>query len=42
VPEIGTCLDHASGWRLEIIDADARRVNKLRLHPPRPAPEGED
>ena len=42
VPEIGTCLDHASGWRLEIVDADARRVNKLRLHPPRPAPEGED
>lgn len=42
VPEIGTCLDHASGWRLEIIDADARRVNKLRLHPPHPVPEGED
>ena len=39
VPEIGTCLDHASGWRLEIVDADARRVNRLRLHPPRPMPE---
>ena len=42
VPEIGTCLEHDSGWRLEIVDADGRRVNKLRLHPPKPAPEGED
>ena len=35
VPQTGECLDHPSGWRLEITDADPRRVNRLRLHPPR-------
>ena len=34
VPAIGECLDHPSGWRLEVLDADERRVNRLRLHPP--------
>ena len=35
VPAVGACLDHPSGWKLEVIDADERRVNRLRLHPPR-------
>jgi CBS domain containing-hemolysin-like protein len=39
VPQKGECLDHPSGWRLEVLDADTRRVTKLRLHPPRPEPE---
>ena len=34
VPEPGTCLDHPSGWRLEVIAADTKRIQKLRLHPP--------
>ena len=34
VPPPGTCLDHASGWRLEVVEADTRRIRKLRLHPP--------
>ena len=34
VPERGECLTHPSGWRLEVIDADPRRVERLRLHPP--------
>ena len=34
VPEPGEWLEHASGWRLEITDADSRRVTRLRLHPP--------
>jgi CBS domain containing-hemolysin-like protein len=34
VPQIGECVDHPSGWKLEIIDADERRINRLRLHPP--------
>jgi CBS domain containing-hemolysin-like protein len=34
VPEAGECLQHDSGWKLEIIEADPRRVTKLRLHPP--------
>lgn len=40
VPEPGTCLNHPSGWRIEVVDADERRVNRVRLHPPRPVPEG--
>ncbi len=39
VPQAGSCLDHPSGWRIEITEADARRVNRVRLHPPRPEPE---
>jgi magnesium and cobalt transporter len=34
VPQAGETLLHASGWRLEIIAADPRRVERLRLHPP--------
>ncbi len=36
VPQAGECLTHASGWKLEIIEADPRRVTRLRLHPPEP------
>jgi CBS domain containing-hemolysin-like protein len=42
VPQPGDCIDHPSGWRLEVIDADERRIDRLRLHPPRPVPEGAD
>jgi CBS domain containing-hemolysin-like protein len=39
VPVVGQMLLHeASGWRLEILDADEKRVARLRLH----APELED
>ena len=34
VPEAGECLEHESGWKLEIVEADPKRVTKLRLHPP--------
>ena len=34
VPAVGECIDHPSGWKLEVIDADERRINRLRLHPP--------
>ncbi len=34
VPATGECVDHPSGWKLEVTDADERRVNRLRLHPP--------
>jgi CBS domain containing-hemolysin-like protein len=34
VPEIGECVDHPSGWKLEVLDADERRIHRLRLHPP--------
>ena len=39
VPKQGACLDHPSGWRIEIIAADTRRVLRLRLHPPHPQVE---
>ncbi|SEN35600.1 CBS domain-containing protein [Sphingomonas gellani] len=34
VPTVGECVDHPSGWRFEVTDADERRINRLRLHPP--------
>jgi CBS domain containing-hemolysin-like protein len=34
VPQIGETVEHPSGWRLEVTDADTRRVARLRLHPP--------
>jgi len=35
VPEPGEVLLHEeSGWRLEILEGDIRRVTRLRLHPP--------
>jgi CBS domain containing-hemolysin-like protein len=39
VPAVGACIDHPSGWKLEVIDADERRINRLRLHPPTPVEE---
>lgn len=34
VPEVGEILLHPSGWRIEVTEADERRVHHLRLHPP--------
>lgn len=35
VPQPGEVLTHEdSGWRLEILDGDPKRVTRLRLHPP--------
>ena len=34
IPTQGEILDHPSGWKLEIREADDRKVRKLRLHPP--------
>lgn len=34
VPTAGECLTHESGWKLEVVEADSRRVSRLRLHPP--------
>ena len=33
VPPVGTCIDHPSGWRIEVTKADERRIHRLRLHP---------
>ncbi|TPG38967.1 HlyC/CorC family transporter [Sphingomonas koreensis] len=34
VPQAGECIVHDSGWTLEVVEADPRRVARLRLHPP--------
>lgn len=34
VPAVGERLTHASGWTLEVTEADARRVTRLRLYSP--------
>jgi CBS domain containing-hemolysin-like protein len=34
VPEVGEILHHPSGWRIEVTEADEKRVHHLRLHPP--------
>ena len=36
VPAVGAMLEHASGWMLEVIAGDEKRVTGLRLHPPAP------
>lgn len=42
VPQPGEVLPHDSGWTLEIIEADSRKVTKLRLHPPEELAEAEE
>jgi magnesium and cobalt transporter len=34
VPPVGAVLAHDSGWRLEVVAGDEKRVTRLRLHPP--------
>lgn len=42
VPTPGELIEHPSGWRIEVVAADERRIDRLRLHPPLPAFEDED
>ena len=42
VPEPGECLEHDSGWKLEVVEADGRKVSRLRLHPPKRQEEAEE
>ncbi len=39
VPAVGAMLGHDSGWTLEVVAGDAKRVTRLRLHPPAPLGE---
>jgi CBS domain containing-hemolysin-like protein len=34
IPAKGECIRHPSGWTLEAIDSDPRRIIRVRLHPP--------
>jgi CBS domain containing-hemolysin-like protein len=42
VPSPGAMLHHDSGWKLEVIAGDEKRVTRLRLHPPSTATESEE
>ena len=41
IPGVGDCIAHPSGWKIEVTDADERRINRVRLHPP-PSPVEDD
>ena len=34
IPAKGECLNHPSGWKLEAVDSDPRRIIRVRLHAP--------
>jgi CBS domain containing-hemolysin-like protein len=38
----GESVEHASGWRIECVEADTKRVLRLRLHAPESATEDAD
>jgi CBS domain containing-hemolysin-like protein len=39
IPAKGECVNHPSGWKLEAIDSDPRRIIRVRLHAPEGASE---
>jgi CBS domain containing-hemolysin-like protein len=39
VPTPGEIVEHASGWRIEVTEGDARHVTRVRLHAPEPVLE---
>lgn len=39
IPAAGECIAHPSGWKLEAIESDPRRVRRVRLHAPEGAPK---
>jgi len=34
IPAKGECVEHPSGWKLEAVDSDPRRIVRVRLHAP--------
>ena len=42
VPGVGAMLAHDSGWMLEVVAGDEKRVTRLRLHPPPPLQVSEE
>ena len=41
IPAEGECVQHPSGWRLEALDSDSRRIIRVRLHAPDKHPSGD-
>jgi CBS domain containing-hemolysin-like protein len=36
IPQKGECVTHPSGWKLEAVDSDPRKIIRVRLHAPEP------
>nr|WP_317617465.1 transporter associated domain-containing protein [Sphingomonas daechungensis] len=34
IPARGECVEHPSGWKLEAVDSDPRKILRVRLHAP--------
>ena len=41
IPAKGECVTHPSGWKLETVDSDPRRIIRVRLHAPESAPRSD-
>jgi CBS domain containing-hemolysin-like protein len=39
IPAKGEAFEHPSGWRLEAVDSDPRKIVRVRLHAPENAPD---
>jgi CBS domain containing-hemolysin-like protein len=42
IPTKGECVTHPSGWKMEAVDSDPRRIILVRLHPPETSPQRAD
>ena len=42
IPVSGECVTHPSGWKLEAVDSDPRKIIKVRLHAPESQPQDGD
>jgi CBS domain containing-hemolysin-like protein len=40
IPVRGECVTHPSGWKLEAVDSDPRKIIRVRLHAPQGEPTG--
>jgi hypothetical protein len=34
IPAKGECVTHPSGWKMEAVDSDPRKIIRVRLHAP--------
>ena len=41
IPAKGECITHPSGWKLEAVDSDPRRIIRVRLHAPEAMPRAD-
>ena len=42
LPARGEIITHSSGYEFEVLDADPRKLKRLRVRPPKPAPAADD